>query len=207
MSAAEIDLDGELLPAEHLVRRSRVRGRTVSIKRLSKRDLDRGHLEAAEALRSVDEAQRERPATRADCLPGGRNAERPCPYVSCAYHLALDVNPRSGAIKQNFPDREVWELPETCALDVADRGGVTLEEVGAITNLVRERIRQLEVRACASAAGTSEARRAAELGGVSTGPVAAERPEVREESGPEVRALDEFVVRCGGGDSVPWESW
>jgi DNA-directed RNA polymerase sigma subunit (sigma70/sigma32) len=29
---------------------------------------------------------------------------------------------------------------------VADRGGITLEEVGAILNLTRERIRQVEVR-------------------------------------------------------------
>jgi DNA-directed RNA polymerase sigma subunit (sigma70/sigma32) len=32
---------------------------------------------------------------------------------------------------------------------VADRGGITLEEVGAILNLTRERIRQVEVRGLA----------------------------------------------------------
>ena len=37
-------------------------------------------------------------------------------------------------------------MAETCSLDVADRGGITLEEVGAILNLTRERIRQVEVR-------------------------------------------------------------
>jgi len=36
-------------------------------------------------------------------------------------------------------------MPATCALDVADRGGITLEEVGEILNLTRERIRQVEV--------------------------------------------------------------
>jgi hypothetical protein len=66
--------------------------------------------------------------------------------VSCGHHLYLDVNPQSGAIKLNFPHLEVWEMAETCALDVADRGGITLEEVGAILNLTRERIRQVEVR-------------------------------------------------------------
>jgi hypothetical protein len=64
--------------------------------------------------------------------------------VSCKYHLYLDVNPRTGSIKLNFPDLEVWELPETCALDVAERGGMTLEEVGELLNLTRERIRQVE---------------------------------------------------------------
>ena len=40
-------------------------------------------------------------------------------------------------------------MTETCALDVADRGGTTLEEVGAIMNLTRERIRQVEVKGLA----------------------------------------------------------
>ena len=44
----------------------------------------------------------------------------------------------------NFPDLEVWEMAETCALDVADRGGITLEDVGSLLNLTRERIRQVE---------------------------------------------------------------
>jgi hypothetical protein len=66
--------------------------------------------------------------------------------VSCKHHLYLDVNPDTGSIKINFPDLEVWEMPETCSLDVADRGGITLEEVGEIMNLTRERIRQVEVR-------------------------------------------------------------
>ena len=71
---------------------------------------------------------------------------RPCPYVSCKHHLYLDVNPETGSIKLNFPDLEVWEMAETCSLDVADKGGITLEEVGEILNLTRERIRQVEVR-------------------------------------------------------------
>jgi hypothetical protein len=83
-----------------------------------------------------------RPKTREDCLA----MSRPCLYVSCRHHLYLDVNPETGSVKLNFPDKEPWELEETCALDVADRGGITLEEVGAIMNLTRERIRQVEVR-------------------------------------------------------------
>ena len=80
--------------------------------------------------------------SRAECGSG----ERPCPFVACKHHLYLDVNPETGSIKLNFPDLEVWEMKETCALDVADRGGITLEEVGEILNLTRERIRQVEVR-------------------------------------------------------------
>ncbi len=69
--------------------------------------------------------------------------------MSCKYHLYLDVSERSGAIKLNFPDLEVWEMNETCVLDVADQGGATLEDVGAMMNLTRERIRQLEVKGLA----------------------------------------------------------
>ncbi len=82
----------------------------------------------------------DRPRHRSEC----RHGRRPCLFVACRYHLYLDVHPKTGSIKLNFPDKEVHELEETCALDVAERGGVTLEEVGAIMNLTRERIRQVE---------------------------------------------------------------
>lgn len=85
--------------------------------------------------------QEYRPQTRGEC----RTIPRPCPYTSCLHHLYLDVNEETGAIKFNFPHLEVWEMSETCSLDVADHGGVTLEAVGAIFNLTRERIRQVEV--------------------------------------------------------------
>src|SRR5690606_15326451 len=93
-----------------------------------------------------------KPRTRAECKGG----PRPCPYISCKHHLFVDVSPRTGAIKLNFPDLEVWELSESCALDVADRGGTTLEDVGAIMNLTRERIRQVEVKALAKLEALSD---------------------------------------------------
>lgn len=83
-----------------------------------------------------------RPTTREQC----RDEARPCPWVACKHHLYLDVNPETGTIKINFPDLQPWELRDTCALDVAERGGITLEEVGEVMNLTRERIRQVEVR-------------------------------------------------------------
>jgi hypothetical protein len=64
--------------------------------------------------------------------------------VSCKYHLYLDVAKRTGAIRLDFPDLEPWQIPETCALDVADRGGANLEEVGRCMNLTRGRIQQIE---------------------------------------------------------------
>jgi hypothetical protein len=121
----------------------RVRGRTLSRKQMTRelrRQLKEGVDPEEQGLR--DELEKERPKTRAECVGG----PRPCKFVSCKYHLYLDVNPRSGSVKLNFPDKELWELAETCSLDVADRGGMTLEEVGAIMNLTRERVRQVETR-------------------------------------------------------------
>jgi len=114
-------------------RRTRARARTISIRRLSKTELNRGRM-------LYPETDYWKPKTRADCV----DMERPCPYVSCKYHLYIDVHPVRGSIKVNFPDLEVWEMTETCALDVADRGGITLEEVGEIMNLTRERVRKVE---------------------------------------------------------------
>lgn len=59
---------------------------------------------------------------RADCEAG----PRPCPWRTCRYHLAAE-----GA------------TAETCALDVAARGGLTLEEVGDLLHISDERIRQI----------------------------------------------------------------
>lgn len=63
------------------------------------------------------EAGLERPRTRQDCLPGGCNQARPCPWVSCRYHLALEVHP-DGRIEHRWPDLEA--APVTCLLDVVD---------------------------------------------------------------------------------------
>ena len=115
----------------------RHRARTMSRKQMAREH--RKMRAKGEILEVVDYW---RPKSRTECL----EMERPCLYVSCRHHLYLDVNPETGSVKLNFPDKEPWELEETCALDVADRGGITLEEVGAIMNLTRERIRQVEVR-------------------------------------------------------------
>jgi hypothetical protein len=122
----------------------RQRSKTMSRKEMA-RDLRRRRLtgevdpEEQELLKTVD---MQRPRIRAECM----NGPRPCLFVSCKHNLYLDVNPETGSIKLNFPDKEIWELEYTCALDVAEKGGITLEEVGEIMNLTRERIRQVETR-------------------------------------------------------------
>lgn len=89
------------------------------------------------------EPVQDRPRTRGDC----RLAPRPCPWVSCRYHLMI-CDTSVGA-RVNHSHIEVWEMRETCALDVADRGGATLQEIGTYLNLTKEYVRQVEMRALA----------------------------------------------------------
>jgi len=125
-------------PVEELdANEKRRRARTLSRKQMA-----REHRKMRARGEVVEVVEYWRPKSRSECL----EMERPCLFVSCRFHLYLDVNPETGSLKENFPGKEPWELEETCALDVADRGGITLEEVGAIMNLTRERIRQVEVR-------------------------------------------------------------
>lgn len=84
-----------------------------------------------------------RPRFRHQCAGG----PRPCPWVGCRYHFFLEERThRGGGLVFNWPDREPWEIPETCSLDVCDNAH-TLEETGAFLNLTRERIRQVEFAA------------------------------------------------------------
>jgi hypothetical protein len=109
-------------------------------KTLSPRRLRRERRSGADLLRIVDDDP-ERPRTRSECESG----PRPCPYISCRFHLYLDVNEVTGSIKLNFPDMDPSELKESCVLDIAEqRGGLTLEEVGKLLNVTRERARQVE---------------------------------------------------------------
>ena len=144
--ALALDLEPEITREQRRSRRKRdVRARTISVKRMTKRELEIGRL-------LFPETDYWKPRTRAECAEG----PRPCPFVSCKHHLFIDVSPRTGAIKLNFPDLEVWDLGESCALDVADKSGTTLEDVGAIMNLTRERIRQVEVKALAKLEALSD---------------------------------------------------
>lgn len=111
---------------------SEARPKTISTRRMA-----RERKRSQDVLRVLDN---ERPKHRSDC----RDGPRPCLYVSCRFHLYLDVNETTGSIKVNHPDLEPWELKESCALDIAERGGLTHEEIGRLLNVTRERARQVE---------------------------------------------------------------
>lgn len=118
---------------------------TINLRRDSQRE--------AEFQRSITTPlnipEHARPATRGECLEGDLHAVRPCPFVSCKYHLATEVSATSGNIKVNFPGREVWQMRETCALDIADRGEALLDDVAAALNISRQRAEQIEAEAIA----------------------------------------------------------
>lgn len=86
----------------------------------------------------------DRPRTRGEC----RDGPRPCPWRGCRYHLWLDVGPCSSAAGGHGRGsiRE-WDHPEdgdSCALDVAERGGCTLQECADLWCVSRQRIEQIE---------------------------------------------------------------
>lgn len=94
---------------------------------------------AREQFEAVNDPNADRPQTRADCSSG----IRPCPWVSCRHNLYLDVSEK-GWLKLNHPHLQVWEMTESCALDVADRDGITLERLGQLLNISLEGARQVE---------------------------------------------------------------
>ena len=115
--------------------------KTLAVRRITQLELAAGRAEL-QALGA--DGPYDRPKTRGDCA----KVPRPCPYVACKQNLYLDVS-ETGSIVLNFPHLEPGQMPaaQSCALDLADRGAMTLEDIAVVTNLTRERIRQVELKA------------------------------------------------------------
>lgn len=115
--------------------------KTLAVRRITQLELAAGRAEL-QALGA--DGPYERPRTRGDCA----RVPRPCPFVACKYSLFLDVS-ETGSIILNFPHLDPGEMPpeQSCALDLADHGAMTLEDIAVVTNLTRERIRQIELKA------------------------------------------------------------
>lgn len=121
------------------LRKREVRPSTINVSRITSRQ------RATERALYPEANSAQLPKTRGDCEDG----IRPCPFVSCRHNLYLDVWPNNGNIRLNFPDLDPDEMPAhaSCALDVADAGGITLETAGEYANITRERLRQIEAKA------------------------------------------------------------
>lgn len=89
----------------------------------------------------------QRPMTRSECVDG----PRPCPWLRCRHHLAIEIDSLNGTIKFAYPEAAEGDFEartQSCSLDVANQGEHTLEEVGAlIGDLTQERVRQIQERA------------------------------------------------------------
>lgn len=115
--------------------------KTLAVRRITQLELAAGRAE----LKAIGaDGPYERPTTRGDC----KRIPRPCPFIACKYSLYLDVS-ETGSIILNFPHLEPGAMPaeQSCALDLADKGPMTLEDIAVVTNLTRERIRQVELKA------------------------------------------------------------
>ena len=78
--------------------------------------------------------------TRGACrkLPG------PCPHAVCRFNLTAERRDNRGAkpVELHLP-----VVREACALEAAEQGGMTLEEIATRLSLTRERVRQIELGA------------------------------------------------------------
>lgn len=84
-----------------------------------------------------------RPQRRGECAEG----PRPCPWASCVHHLAVSVKADGALVIERADVATPWWLEDSCSLDLAERHGMTLEEIATAMGLTRERIRQVERKA------------------------------------------------------------
>jgi len=131
LAAQGVNVDGLLLPP------TKPRKTTINMLRFSKATL------LAEKELYPEDNSHLRPKTRGECIDG----PRPCPWVGCRHHLYLDAESgrRPGNITITFPDTEPEDMEHSCSLDIADEGPHNLQQVGNVTNVTRERVRQIEV--------------------------------------------------------------
>jgi hypothetical protein len=132
-------------------RRKRVRPKAVVVpmRRISKKDLQKGREDFPEAQNL------RRPKNRSECVDG----PRPCPWVGCPYHLWLEVHPHTGTITYIHPDVDPVDMPLSCVLDVAEHGPHRLEMIGILLNVSRERVRQIESSALRKLSGIRSTRK------------------------------------------------
>ena len=78
--------------------------------------------------------------TRGAC----RRLAGPCPHAVCRFNLTAERRDNRGTKATQF---HLPVVHETCALEAAENGGMTLEEIASRLSLTRERVRQIELGA------------------------------------------------------------
>ena len=148
MTARDRTREYERAERQRRVLRQLPHAHTVSIKRMRMSQLRDDKADTIEHT--------ERPRTWGECIERALGtASRPCGYLRCKHNLLVDVDGRTGSYKVTWPHLasgsygdEYGAYPQhTCALRVAEQGGMTLDEIGSVMNLTRERVRQIETKA------------------------------------------------------------
>lgn len=85
---------------------------------------------------------RRRPRVRADC----KHVPRPCPFATCRYNLFVHVD-RRGDVSTRTAELDAMRPTSSCALDVAEAGGLGLGKVAGILGLTATGVLKLEQRA------------------------------------------------------------
>lgn len=94
-------------------------------------------------LRRADQVLSRQPRNRVECPP----ADVPCPFVACRYHVWTSTTLRQGVVVDVQVGRGWGDVKHTCALVLAEQGPRTMDQVGKILGVSRERVRQLEAGA------------------------------------------------------------
>ena len=84
------------------------------------------------------------PRRRSECL----SRKRPCPWVRCKHHFIWLVWDKLRDKSNDEITDCITEMKFSCVLDIVDNyREMTLEQIGELLNLTRERVRQIEEKA------------------------------------------------------------
>jgi hypothetical protein len=90
------------------------------------------------------------PRTVGDCRD--RDRSQPCAYLSCRHHLWLRLREEQPGNPAKGAQGDTTFRPstnQTCALEVAERGGTSFSEIGELLGMHHTRVRQIAERALA----------------------------------------------------------
>ena len=105
-----------------------------------------------EELEAADRLHEDMPR----CLEECPDEDVQCPFVACRYHLWTDLVRRTITVGKDHKRTEfrwdvaptdAWGSWPTCALRAARQGPRTLDEVGDVLGVTRERVRQVQAQA------------------------------------------------------------